>query len=110
MFQNIEFYNTPDGDVMIKAVNEPARRLKENDYEFISEMLTIISDRYPKAHAALMKLYSTRTMNKSILNTVLYTGSFGATSANMTSTIVILILMAILFSKRSNALFEESVH
>lgn len=42
MFQNIEFYNTPEGDVMIKAVNEPARRLKENDYEFISEMLTIL--------------------------------------------------------------------
>lgn len=64
MLTNIEFYNTPEGDVMVKAVNEAARRLKENDYEFISEMLTIISDRYPKAHAALMELYSTSTMNK----------------------------------------------
>lgn len=63
-YRNVEFYNTPDGDVIIKAVNEPARRLKENDYELISEMLTIINDRYPKAYAALMELYSTRTMNK----------------------------------------------
>ena len=39
MLTNIEFYNTPEGDVMVKAVNEAARRLKENDYEFISEML-----------------------------------------------------------------------
>ncbi len=61
---NIEFYNTPDGDVMIKAINEPARPLKDNDYDIISYMLTTISDRYPKAYAALMELYSKRTMNK----------------------------------------------
>ena len=28
MLANIEFYNTPDGDVIIKEVNQPARRLK----------------------------------------------------------------------------------
>ena len=64
MLANIEFYNTPDGDVIIKEVNQPARRLKEEDRELISPMLTIISDRYPKAYAALMELYSKRTMNK----------------------------------------------
>ena len=64
MLTNIEFYNTPEGDVMVKGVNEAAHSLKENDRDIIDYMLTVIRDRYPKAHAALMELYSKRTMNK----------------------------------------------
>lgn len=63
-FSNIEFYNSPDGDIMLKEVGKPARPFKESDRSLISELLAIIRDRYPKAHAALMELYSKSTMNR----------------------------------------------
>lgn len=63
-FSNIEFYNTPEGDVMIKEVGKAARVFKESERELIAEMLTIIRDRYPDSHKALMELYSTSTMNR----------------------------------------------
>lgn len=53
MLTNIEFYNTPEGDVIVKGVNEAARSLKENDRDIIDYMLTVIRDRYPKAHGLL---------------------------------------------------------
>lgn len=61
---NIEFYNTPEGEVMVKAPGKAARVLKENDRELISEMLAIIRDRYPGAHSALMEISSSSTMNR----------------------------------------------
>lgn len=64
LFSNIEFYNTPDGDIMLKEVGKPARPFREADRDIISELLAIIRDRYPKAHAALMELYSKSTMNR----------------------------------------------
>lgn len=64
LFTNIEFYNTPEGDVMIKELNKAARPFQENDRELISEMLVLIRDRYPEAHKELMQLYSTSTMNR----------------------------------------------
>jgi len=63
-FRNIEMYNTPEGDVMIKQISQPAHVLKESDREFIASMLTIIRDRYTEAHEALMNLYSKSSMNK----------------------------------------------
>lgn len=64
MLTNIEFYNTPEGDVMIKEFGMAARSLTDKDRDIITYMLTIIRDRYPKAHTALMEIYSKRTMNK----------------------------------------------
>lgn len=61
---SIEFYNTPEGDVMVKPVGQTAYVLAEKHRELIAEMLTIIRDRYPQAHEALMKLYSKRSMNR----------------------------------------------
>lgn len=61
---NIEFYNTPEGDVMMKELHCPAVVLKETDRPTIEAMLAIIRDRYPKAHARLMQLYSSSTMNR----------------------------------------------
>ncbi len=61
---NIEFYNTPEGDIMYKQVGQPARLLQENDREMVSDLLTLIRDRYPKAHDALMKLYSSSSRNR----------------------------------------------
>lgn len=62
--QNIEFYNTPEGDVMVKPVGKPAFQLKESNREVIEPMLAMLRDRYPGAHEALMKLYSKSTMNR----------------------------------------------
>ena len=61
---NIEFYNTPEGEVMMKEFGQPAVVLKETDRPTIEHMLAVIRDRYPKAHARLMQLYSASTMNR----------------------------------------------
>jgi len=54
----IEFYTTPDGEVILKAVNEPEKQLCENDSDFIQAFLGIIKEFYPKAYNALMDIYS----------------------------------------------------
>lgn len=61
---NIEFYNTPEGDVMMKELGQPAIVLKEPNRPIIEYMLSVIRDRYPKAHVRLMKIYSSSTMNR----------------------------------------------
>lgn len=63
-FCNIEFYNTPEGDVMVKEVGQAATILKEQDRDIISYMLCVINDRYPKAYKVLMELYSKSSMNR----------------------------------------------
>ena len=67
-YRNIEFYNTPEGDVMMKEFGKPAIVLKDTERPTIEYMLVIIRDRYPKAHAALMKLYSSSTMIGGIMS------------------------------------------
>lgn len=61
---NIEFYNTLEGDVMMKGLGQPVVVLCENNLPIIEYMLSVIRDRYPKAHVRLMKLYSASTMNR----------------------------------------------
>ncbi|MBV3849537.1 helix-turn-helix transcriptional regulator [Phocaeicola vulgatus] len=61
---NIEFYNTPEGDVMMKELGRPAVVLDENNRPTIECMLSVIRDRYPKAHTRLMQIYSSSTMNR----------------------------------------------
>lgn len=61
---NIEFYNTPEGDVMMKELGQAAVVLKDTDRPIIEYILTVIRDRYPKAHTRLMKIYSSSTMNR----------------------------------------------
>lgn len=53
---NTEFYTTPEGSVMVKPFGQSAYELKEDCREVVCMMLAIIRERYPKAHAALMKL------------------------------------------------------
>ena len=50
--RNIEFYNTPEGDVMIREGNK-LRVLEEKDRDFITEFLQTIMDFYPEAFKAL---------------------------------------------------------
>ena len=44
MITNIEFYNTPEGDVMMKEFGQPAVALKDTDRLTIEHMLAIIRD------------------------------------------------------------------
>lgn len=64
-FANIEFYSTPEGDVMVKPMNGPVKVLQDTDREIIQSMLQLINDRYPGAFAALSELYSRSSMNRS---------------------------------------------
>lgn len=64
MIVNTEFYNTPDGDVVVKPVNSPAYILSSKDREIISTMLTLINDRYPEAARKLMELYNKSRFNR----------------------------------------------
>lgn len=110
--RNIEFYNTPEGDVMMKEFGQPAVVLCENNRPTIEHMLAIIRDRYPKAHARLMKLYSASTMNRwhyefRVVHRFIRC-NFGEYS--MTSTILTLTRMGSLYSRRSNARYVVNVN
>ena len=61
---NIEFYNTPEGDVMMKELGQAAVVLKDINRPIIEYMLSVIRERFPKAHTRLMKIYSSSTMNR----------------------------------------------
>lgn len=58
-----EFYNTPEGDVMIREENE-LRILVETDRDFITEFLQTIMDFYPDAFKALCAEYVTSKLNR----------------------------------------------
>nr|WP_129729972.1 helix-turn-helix transcriptional regulator [Parabacteroides goldsteinii] len=61
--KGFEFYNTPEGDVMIREGNE-LRKLIESDRKFISEFLQTIMDFYPEAFKALCSEYVTSKLNR----------------------------------------------
>lgn len=42
---NTEFYNTPEGEVMVKPVGQPAYVLTDNCRDIICELLAIIRER-----------------------------------------------------------------
>jgi len=64
MLSNIEFFNNPDGEVSYKALGEPMRTLTESDRNIISELLSIIRDRYSEAYKVLSELYSRYDRNR----------------------------------------------
>lgn len=61
---NIEFFKTPDGDVMYKRQGEGVRLLDEHDREMVSALLSLIRTRYPEAFAALSDVYSRSERNR----------------------------------------------
>lgn len=62
--RDIEFYNTPEGDVMMKRLGEPIKVLDQGDRDFISAMLTILSDHYSASLHRLEDVYSKSATNK----------------------------------------------
>lgn len=65
MIRNIEFYNTPDGNIAVKPNNGAMYYLNEKHTEIISDMLTMISELYPQAFKELSELYSKSIRNRS---------------------------------------------
>lgn len=65
--QEIEFYNTPECDIMIKPRGEPVRLLAETgkeNREFITAFISILATFYTKAWEALSELYSKKEPNR----------------------------------------------
>ncbi len=63
-FRQIEFYNTPEGDIMVKPLGEKASLLAVGSRDIISTMLEYIYTYYTEAHRALADLYSDRKRNR----------------------------------------------
>lgn len=62
--ERVEFYNTPEGDVMYKPLGEPVQMLTINSRDIIAELLEIIRTRYPSAFKALSELYTVNEPNR----------------------------------------------
>lgn len=61
---NVEFYNSPDGDVFMKRPNLPVIVFSNDDRKIIECMLVLINDRYPEAFARLSLIYSKYERNR----------------------------------------------
>ena len=64
ILSNIEFYSTPDGEIMVKEHNQPVRKLEETDRDLVQAFFISIRDRYPLAFRRLSELYSRSEMNR----------------------------------------------
>lgn|SRR5574344_950750 len=62
--EDIEFYNTPSGKIMIHVEGEPVRMLTEDDVDFIERRLETIQSLFPKAFETLSEIYSKNSRNK----------------------------------------------
>ena len=61
---NIEFFKTPDGDVMYKRQGEGVRVLTEHDRDLVVDLLSLIRTRYPEAFNAVSDIYSRSERNR----------------------------------------------
>lgn len=60
----IEFYSTPEGEVILRPLGETERLLQETDTDFINTFLFVLREFYTEAHNALMDIYSRSEQNK----------------------------------------------
>ena len=60
----VEFYKTPEGDVMYKHVGEPVKELTPQGREMVSQLLDLIRTRYPGAFKDLSELYTVSEPNR----------------------------------------------
>lgn len=64
MVQNVEFYLSPDGSINIHRKGEPTQQFTEACTDIVEEVLLMVRDLYPEAHAALAEIYSASSRNK----------------------------------------------
>lgn len=65
--RNIEFYSTPDNEVMIKPLDEPVHLLSETGKEnrdFITSFISYLTTFYTEAWKALSDVYSRKEPNR----------------------------------------------
>lgn len=60
----VEFYTTPEGEVMVKPEEGPAKILCPSDGDFLSKMEEAIMEFYPEAHKALVEHYQASAKNQ----------------------------------------------
>ncbi|MBR7018081.1 MAG: helix-turn-helix transcriptional regulator [Prevotella sp.] len=60
----VEFYKTPEGDIMYKHVGEPVKELTPQGREMVSQLLDLIRTRYPGAFKDLSELYTVSEPNR----------------------------------------------
>ncbi|WP_334166678.1 helix-turn-helix transcriptional regulator [Phocaeicola paurosaccharolyticus] len=62
---NIEFYNTPDGAIMVQEAGKPVREFTENDRDMVTELLRHIREVYkPITFQSLSEEYSKYQRNR----------------------------------------------
>lgn len=64
MLEKIEFYNCPDGSVIVKPHNEPMFVYEQSCRKITEEVLIVIRNLYPTAFTALAELYSKSERNR----------------------------------------------
>ena len=64
VMENIEFYKTPDGSVMMKPEGDPVKVLTMACRQEVAELLALIRDRYPEAFKALSSEYTRNEPNR----------------------------------------------
>lgn len=64
MLEKIEFYNCPDGSVIVKPFDKPMFVYEQSCRKITEEMLIVIRDLYPAAFSALAELYSKSERNR----------------------------------------------
>lgn len=64
MLEKIEFYNCPDGSVIVKPFDKPMFVYEQSCRKITEEMLIVIRDLYPAAFSALAELYSRSERNR----------------------------------------------
>ena len=101
--ESVEFYNTPEGDVMYKQLGKPVQELTDNSREVIGEMLDLIKTRYPQAFKALCNQYTASELNRKVYDSILCLGSADAISVNMTHILLISMQTDSFISRRSSA-------
>lgn len=64
MLENIEFYNCPDGSVIVKPNDQPMYSYEQSHRSLTENMLITIRDLYPTAFEALAEIYSRSERNR----------------------------------------------
>lgn len=62
--RSMEFYSTPEGEVMVRRQGEPERMLTAADRGLIADLLSLISELYPEAYRALCETYRRSQSNR----------------------------------------------
>jgi len=62
--KSMEFYNTPEGEVIVRGNGEAEHVLQQSDRGFIENFLSILSDFYPEALKALGESYKRSIHNR----------------------------------------------